>query len=284
VAKRTAFLQTPRQLSLLAVACAIGFAALLGVAYGSEPAAHADALALQGFGEQLRGPRLARLAEDVARLVDPGPFALLVVSVVVLGLAVGGVREAAAAAVLLGGANITTQALKPVLASPRGTLGGWVLGPEAFPSGHATAAMSLALAAVVVSPRWARPVVAVGGAGLSIGVGFSLIAIDAHFPSDVAGGYLVAGGWCFAVQAVLLALERRRPRPSHEPPARSGHVLALVAMLVLLAAAAVYGASRTSSLLDYAEGHTVFALVAAVTAALSVLIVGAAAVASEAGR
>ena len=72
----------------------------------------------------------------------------------------GRTAEALAAGMVLLGANVTTQVLKPLLANPRGTYGDYVVGVEAFPSGHATAAMSLALVAVVVVPRRLRPLVA----------------------------------------------------------------------------------------------------------------------------
>ena len=261
-------------------ACVAAFAGLLVIAYASEPATALDAIALDQFSEPLRRPLLARAARDVAELADPVPFALLSATLCLLALTLRGLREALAVGVLLAGANVATQLLKPVLARPRGTLGGWILGPEAFPSGHATAAMSLALAAVIVSSRAARPLIAAGGAAFAISVGFALVALDAHFPSDVTGGYRMAGAWCFAVMAGLVVAERRWPRGAGPRPESRRARVAAVILLGALGVAAVVAASRVADLLGYARGHTVFAAVAAATAVLAVVIVGAAALAA----
>ena len=260
--------------------CLAAFAGVLVIAYASEPAEALDAIALDQFSEPLRRPLLARAARDIAELADPAPFALLAAALCVLALVLRGLREALAVGVLLAGANITTQLLKPILARPRGTLGGWILGPEAFPSGHATAAMSLALAAVIVSSRAARPLVAAGGAAFAIGVGFALVALDAHFPSDVAGGYLMAGAWCFAVMAALVVAERRWPRGAGPRPESTRVRVAAVTLLGLVGIGAAVAASRVADLLDYARGHTVFAAVAVTTAVLAVVIVATVALAA----
>jgi membrane-associated phospholipid phosphatase len=254
---------------------------VLVVAYASEPAANLDAVALDQFSEPLRRPLLARAAREISSAVDPEPFAVLAAALCAAAL-LRGVREAIAVAVLLAGANVTTQLLKPLLAEPRGTLGGWVLGPEAFPSGHATAAMSVALAALVVAPRALRPLAAAGGAVFAISVGFALVALDAHFPSDVAGGYLMAGGWCFAVLAALLVAERRWPRPGRHETQQGWESVALVGLLALVVLGAAVGASRLPDLIGYARGHTVFAVVAGATGVLAAVLVAAATVAAAA--
>ena len=201
-------LDTPRRLWAAAAACVAGFAVLLAVVYTTDRGAAADERALEGFG-QLQRPRLAEIAYDIARLCDPVPFALAAAILVaiaflrrrpLLGVTVG---------TLLVGANVTTQVLKPLLAHPRGGFGEFHVGAEAFPSGHATAAMSLALAAILVAPARLRPLVALVGAGFALAVGFAIVSLDYHFPSDVAGGYLVATGWCFGALAAVRMLPRR---------------------------------------------------------------------------
>jgi membrane-associated phospholipid phosphatase len=280
--KSARFLAKPGQLLAAAAACALAFCALLAIAYGSEPAARIDAAALNDFGRGLREPFFSRVAEHISKLADPAPFLLVSLLLVALATVFRGVREAGAVAALLIGANVSTQLLKPALATPRGTVGGWGIGPEAFPSGHSTAAMSLALAAVLVSPRRFRPFVALAGATFAIAVGFALVAIDAHFPSDVAGGYLMAAGWCFAVQAALAAAERRRPRSRRVEQPSSNRVAIL--LLAGVAVAAGVGASRLPELVDYGRGHTAFAVVAAATAALASALVAATAASASAAR
>jgi membrane-associated phospholipid phosphatase len=203
-------LDTPRRLWAAAATCIAAFVILLTVVYTTERGAAADERALQGFGE-LQRPRLAEIADAIAHGADPVPFALLSAALVaiaflrrrpVLGVAVGA---------LLLGANVTTQILKQVLANPRGTFGEYEFAAEAFPSGHATAAMSLALAAVVVAPGRLRPLVGFIAAGFALAVGFAIVSLDWHFPSDIAGGYLVAAAWCFAVLGATRTVGQKIP-------------------------------------------------------------------------
>ena len=258
-------LDTPRRLWAAAATCIAAFGILLAVVYTTERGALADERALEGFAE-LQRPRLAEIADAIAGAADPVPFALLSAALVavaflrrrpLLGLAVGA---------LLVGANVTTQILKPLLANPRGTFGGYDVAAASFPSGHATAAMSLALAAVVVAPARLRPLVGFIAAGFALAVGFAIVSLDWHFPSDVAGGYLVAGAWCFA------ALGATRNAADEE---RQAWWLAGATMLVPLLVAGWLALERLPRLTGYAEGHTTFAVVAAVTVALVAVLVGA---------
>ena len=116
-------------------------------------------------------------------------------------------------ALLVGLTSVSSQLLKALLAYPRSDelINGARVTAEAFPSGHATAAMSLAIALVlVVSPRL-RPLAALVGAALALGVSFSVVSMGWHFPSDVIGGFLLATGWTLVLLAGLRALEARYP-------------------------------------------------------------------------
>jgi len=257
---------------MAAAACVAAFLVLLAVVYGTEPGAAADEHALQAFGE-LGRPRLAELADDIANLADPAPFALLGLILVAIGFLRGYPLVGVAAGVVLVGANVTTQVLKPLLANPRGTFGDYGVAAAAFPSGHATAAMSLALAAVMVAPARLRPLVGFIGAGFALAVGFAIVSLDWHFPSDVAGGYLVAATWCFGTLAVMRTDRLKGALPAHEEPYAWWPVV--VAMLVPLVVVGWLALERLPRVTGYAEGHTAFAVIAAATAALVAVLVGA---------
>lgn len=254
---------------MAAAACVAAMAALLAVVYTTEGGAAADERALLGF-DALQRPRLAELSDGVAHVADPAPFALIGLVLVAIALIRGYPALGVGAGVVLLGANVTTQILKPLLATPRGMWGDYGIAAAAFPSGHATAAMSLALAAVMVSPAVLRPLVGALGAGFALAVGFAIVSLDWHFPSDVAGGYLVAATWCFAVLAVLQS--RGHAFASDEPYAWWP---AVVAMLVPLVVVGWLALERLPKVTGYAEGHTSFAVVAAATAALVAVLMGA---------
>ena len=113
-------------------------------------------------------------------------------------------RVAVAIVVILLGANATTQWLKAPLAEPRGRR--WAVRPwssaASWPSGHATAAMSLALCMVIAAPAaLAAPRSAAAMAAFSVAVCYSFLELGWHYPSDVLGGFLVAATWTLLAAA-----------------------------------------------------------------------------------
>ena len=67
-----------------------------------------------------------------------------------------------------------------------------------FPSGHATASMSVAIAYAVVFPMWAAPAFL-----LAILVGFSRVRLGVHYPSDVLVGQIIAAATSAGLAALL---------------------------------------------------------------------------------
>jgi membrane-associated phospholipid phosphatase len=65
--------------------------------------------------------------------------------------------------------------------------------------------MCLALCAVLVAPARLRPLVATLGVIYALSVGYAVVALVWHFPSDVVGGFLVAAGWTLVAVAGLAA-------------------------------------------------------------------------------
>jgi membrane-associated phospholipid phosphatase len=261
----------------LAALCGGCFVVLLLVAYGSSRARWLDASALQGF-IGLQRPQVNGPATFIAHFGSPGAVVLIGALLAGVALARGRPRVALAVVVLLGATSVSSELLKALLAYPRyaGAIPGSHVTPAAFPSGHATAAMTLACACVLVSPARLRPLAAFVGAGFALAVSFSVVALGWHFPSDVVGGFLLACGFTLVVAAGLQAAAMRWPERTartHASAARRAGVerieavglatLALAGTLLVTALAVVLLLTRLPGLLGYADRHTAFFVVAA---------------------
>jgi membrane-associated phospholipid phosphatase len=232
----------PLFLLILGVLSAAAAAAVWLAAFVMPGGRGIDAAALQAFAGVARTP-LHPSINGIALLADPLPFMLGGALLVGVALVRRRLLMAAVVPVVLVGANACTQLLKPALADLRvidlGAMSRVYTG--SWPSGHATASMSLALCLVlVVGPRL-RPLAALLGAAYAIGVGYALVALDWHLPSDVLGGYLVAASFTLLGAAALAALERRRPVPAASRMARPAAIpwaglAASAAVLAVLAA------------------------------------------------
>jgi membrane-associated phospholipid phosphatase len=265
-------LQGPLPAALGCLACIAGLVGLMLVAYYDPTAQRLDATALYGFNTLeaglLRGP-----AWGFALIGGFIPLSLGLIGLYCLGARWGRRREAIAAIVVVLGANLTAQILKVVLAHPRiqPILGTEQVNAAAFPSGHATSAMSMAVAALlVVPPRWRTPT-AVAGAVLVFGVSFSVLVLRWHFPSDVLGGILVATGYGFAALATLRYLAARpsdRRGTALLPSAPSRGALEAVGAMTALAAAAV-ALAFAGKIFDYAGTYTTTVLAALAISALA---------------
>ena len=280
---------TPRMLLRGAALVAAAFVCLLAVAYGSAGARWLDASALQGF-LGLQRPLVTPVTSQLAALCHATEAAMIGGALALVAIARGRPRTALFVLSLLALTSVSSQLLKALLAYPRdeAEIAGGHIDPAAFPSGHATAAMSLAIALVVVVPARLRPLAAVVGVTFALGVSFSIVSLGWHLPSDVAGGFLLATGWALVLLAALRTAERKFPertgrsRLAAASRATVDRVAAvgLAATVLAGAAAAVAVAGvvllfRLPDLVGYFQDHTAFFAVAlALAVCASALLLG----------
>ena len=264
----------PLILLALAVASAAGAVAVWYAALGIPRGRGLDATAMESFIGAAQPP-LQPSINGVAHLADPTPLLLGAIVLVAVALLRRRPLMALLVPVILGGANLTTQLLKPALADLRviDLYGVATVYPGSWPSGHATAAMSLALCCVLVVGSELRPLAALLGAGYAIAVGYALVALGWHLPSDILGGYLVAATFTLLGAATLAALEARRPeraQASRSPAVTIVPVAALAAgAAAVVALAGMVALVRAPEMTVGALGHT-----AALAAGLGIGLLG----------
>jgi membrane-associated phospholipid phosphatase len=230
-----------------------------------------DAAIYDGFGGLRGRPHVSRVATLIADLCDPRPYLLLCA----LPLIVASIRRrwliAAGIVTILAGANLTTEILKPLLAAPRsaGLPVGQVLSAS-WPSGHATAAMALALCSVLAAPGRLRPYVAALGATFAVAVSYSFLTLGWHYPSDALGGFLVASLWTLIVIAMIATAYDRRGMsvPAVGRVTLEALTPAAVALGAALLVSVIALVVKTGPVLGYAREHTSFVVGAAALGAL----------------
>lgn len=203
-------------LSSTVAALAAALAALTWwVAFRTGVGHRADVQGLTALAA-IRDSRLHYPAEAFATLCNTAPYAVLASGVVAAAFTFRGLRAAILTGVVIVVPNAVSQALKVLTAEDR------VFGADtpvlhvsaaSWPSGHATASLTLALCAVAIAPAPARRAVAVLGLLFAGAVGLAVVGLGWHFPSDVIGGYLVA----ICGFALAAGLPERLVRPVRLP-------------------------------------------------------------------
>ena len=227
---------------------------VVGLLALATPGAHVrDAAMLHGFAG-LDRPRIHGLVVALASLADPAPYLVVGLALIVVAVRRRRPWRAGAVAALLVVTGASTQVIKHVLVRPRfeAWLGAHQVGAASWPSGHSTAAMTLALCAVLVAPAALRPLVAVVGGAFAAGVGYAVLVLAWHVPSDVLGGFLMAGTWTALAVAALRVVEPERaaaPRRGIDPGLGLGVAAAAVLAGVVVAivprdVAALYASER----------------------------------------
>ena len=266
-----------RAVAIAGAACGAGLLLLTWLlAFHAGVFERADQSIYAGFGG-LGRPRIDPVARFVARLCSPVPYVFFGILPPLIALVRRRPRLALASAAILLGANVTTQLLKPLLSHQRAheLLGGAPpVAPASWPSGHATAAMALALSFVLVMPARLRPLTAGLGAAFAVAVSYSFLTLGWHYPSDVFGGFLVAGIWASLALAALSAGRSGRAQRAEADRVSVRDAL-MAPAVVLIGALVLVGLvvlARPHEVVDYARTHTAFVVGAASIGGLGVAL------------
>lgn len=249
----------------LALASVVAFVALYVFATGTRAGRGVDEDILNNALEHTPIEILAWL---LVQAVNPVTAPAAVIGILWFALVKRGRGIAAALAVALLAANTSAPLLKALLheSDPLGGETARDLGPGFFPSGHATAAMSIVLAIIVlVRPGPARARAALVGGLAAGGVAVGNVVALTHHASDVVAAFLLATAW---LAATLAFLPPRRTEPAGVPRAALA-VAALAAALGTVGAVVAAGLGRPAAPVAAAGGMCAIALVlAAAVAAL----------------
>ncbi|WP_304502269.1 phosphatase PAP2 family protein [Brachybacterium sp. FME24] len=264
--RRTGALARP----LLALLCAVigaGLAVLLArTSVGTASGQRLDQLILSGA--QDHQGRLSHYAELAVGTVSVPVMAGLLALALVLVLIRRRLTLLLPLALLVVGANVTTQVVKHLVVTREALGPGIEVTPNSFPSGHTTLAATAMIAVVLASGRL-RALLAPLGVIWTAAAGVGTLVLGWHRPSDVVGAIVIVAGWTVLVLAIdglhtrhRLARDATRPGrgrrrrdasraatgPSAESPTlldlRTGAADRVVAVLLGLAglAGVVYGA------------------------------------------
>lgn len=143
-----------------------------------------------------------RFQDVVNHFVEPvlllGSFAWLAAGLLVV-CGIGLLRRrwvaTAMAAVVILGANLTTQVIKDGVFYRVGLVGEWNQDVNTLPSGHVTVVAAAWAALLLVTPRSWRPATALAGAVTTCAMGLATLADRWHRPSDVVAAVLVVVAW-----------------------------------------------------------------------------------------
>ncbi|MGA2530405.1 MAG: phosphatase PAP2 family protein [Acidimicrobiales bacterium] len=132
------------------------------------------------------------------------------------------IRAFACAAAPIIAVEVVEHIAKPMVGREIGA------GSFTYPSGTVAVVAALTAAVFLVTPKLLRPLSAVAGAFVIIGVGWAVLVLRWHYPTDVLGGVCVGAGAVFFIDALVHVpwmfiargsqLERHLPGAATTPP------------------------------------------------------------------
>lgn len=188
-------------------------------------------------GNSIGQSHIEGLVDTVLSAMSVVSLAAATVAIGFIALIRGRVLLAAAAMLLIVGANLTTQLVKELVVRPDyGVDLARAAAGNSLPSGHTTVAASVAVALVLVLPSQLRGLAALLGAGYAALAGVATLSAGWHRPSDAVAALLVVGAWA-AVAGLLLAVAHSGIGADPARPHRFAVVALVLAGLALLAVA-----------------------------------------------
>jgi membrane-associated phospholipid phosphatase len=193
------------------------FAVLLVLAVGGwAPVPGVDAALsgdFRGYGG--RNPDVVAAVRVVTDVAATLPFLVAGASATALFAARGDRQRALFVAAVTVAVPLLWSVMHWVLYRPRPEAGFVTVESSGFPSGHTTNAAAAGLVAVLLvwpaAGRRLRAVTVAAATLFALAVGVTRIALLAHWPSDVLGGWLLA---LAVVPPLARAVTRRRPAPT----------------------------------------------------------------------
>ena len=200
-----------------------------------------DDAALAGRGRQ--PPDVVHGVLDLLATIDLGSLLVAIAAIAALGYRRGRRRLAIVAGSVIVGSVVSAEALKRFLLTRPALLDS----PDPFgtqnslPSGHATVAMVIAMALVLVVPPPSRRRIAFIAGTYAIAIGGAAITAGWHRPSDVAAAYLLVTVWATVAAASILARSSAPVGQPRERPSANGSRGDLSVRGIVLLAATLVG-------------------------------------------
>ena len=241
----------PRVRRLLTVAgvALLSFAILYLLAIRTDLGQRADEAALTGSRDAPTSARDA--AGHLLGVVSIG--SLLAAVAVLSGLAYLRRRPGLllVPVAVVGASVIAAEILKHFLLTRPGLVLDPAISGNSFPSGHTTVAVSIGLAAVLISPPRLRFAVGCGAAVLSAIAGVFVVTAEWHRPSDPIGSFLLSLAVASVAMATLTVWRPALATRVHEiGPERDGGARRLE-LAAMLGGVAVFGGSLVLASLRY---------------------------------
>ena len=246
-----------RRAVILGAACAVAVATVYLLAVWTAAGQRFEDEVLRAADLVVGSAEQARALNTLDAITVPS-----VVAAVILVLLIGLLRRRLFLGFLsvgmIAASIVTTEVFQRFLQRPILLAHGYRREDQSFPSGHATVAMSLMCAVVMVVPYRFRGVAVFLTSLWAAGVGVATVTASWHRPSDTIGSDLIVVGYACGAVAVLARWGRVREAASRTPLGRALRGLlagayAVVAVAAFAVAAAVVALVLTTDRIDTSD-------------------------------